>query len=365
MPTPDPTTLRALALPELVQTARSLNVENASSLRRQELIAAVLRTSSSAATSDGEGVLEILADGFGFLRAAEYGYLPGADDIYVSPSQIRRFNLRTGDVVSGQVRAPKENERYFALIKVEGVNGEGPDGARDKVFFDNLTPIHAKRRLLLGAGSQSGEPVRVIDQVAPIGFGQRSFLRARGRSGVADVLHAIAAGVHRNHAEAALFSLILAERPEDVTEAHRTLPGEVAATTFDEAESRHLQVAEMVIERAKRRAEARGDAVVLFDSVTRLIRAGAGAVPPTGRVVAGVDAAIVQRARKLLAAARNLEEGGSLTMVAVVDDDDAVSAELAGIPNHQLVLDARGELDGAQSRTERRELLDKSARSGE
>lgn len=365
MPTPDPTTLRTLGLTELVQTARTLNVENASSLRRQELIAAILRSSSSSATSDGEGVLEILPDGFGFLRAAEYGYLPGADDIYVSPSQIRRFNLRTGDVVRGQVRAPKDNERYFALIKVEAVNGESPDGARDKVFFDNLTPIHPKRRLLLGAGSGGADPVRVIDQVAPIGFGQRCFLHARGRAGVGPMLHAIAAGVHHNHPEAALYTLLVAERPEDVTEAQRTLPGDVAATTFDEAESRHLQVAEMVIERAKRRVEARGDAVVLFDSVSRLIRAAAGAVPQTGRQVAGVDAAIVQRMRRLLAAARNLEEGGSLTMIVVIDDEDSASGELAGIENHRLVLDGRGELDGSQSRTERRELLDKSSGSGE
>jgi transcription termination factor Rho len=378
MPLPDPATLRSLTLPELVHTARGLNIENASSLRRQELIAAVLRAGNTAATSDGEGVLEILADGFGFLRAAEYGYLPGADDIYVSPSQIRRFNLRTGDIVRGQVRAPKENERYFALIKVEAINGENPEGAREKVFFDNLTAVHPRRRLVLGAGSPGADPVRAIDTMAPLGFGQRSFLHAHGRAGVAPLLGALAEGIHRNHPEVALFTLLVAERPEDVTEAQRTLPGEVAATTFDEPEARHLQVAEMVTERAKRRAEARGDAVVLFDSVSRLVRAAAAAVPASGRVVGGpatptsgggphaaLDVAILHRVRRMLAAGRALEEGGSVTLIAVVDDSDPVSAELAGIANHRLVLHATGELDEARSGTERRELLDKPARSGE
>ncbi len=358
MPTPDPTTLRSLALPELLETARGVNVENASSLRRQELIAAILRTSSPTNTSAGEGVLEILPDGFGFLRAAEYGYLPGADDIYVSPSQIRRFNLRTGDILSGQVRAPKENERYFALIKVEAVNGESPDTAREKVFFDNLTPVHPARRILLGMGAGTASPVRRVDAEAPLGFGQRSFLLAHGRAGVAAMLHSIASGVAHSHPDARLFTLLIAARPEDVTEAQRVLPGDVAATTFDELEARHLQVAEMVIERAKRCAEAGADAVVLFDSLTRLVRSAAGAVPATGRLVAGVDAAIVLRARRILAAARNLEEGGSVTLVAVLDRDDALSQELAGIENHRLVLDSTGDFDGQQSHTERRELLD-------
>jgi transcription termination factor Rho len=365
MPTPDPTTLRALAMPDLLAAARGANVENASSLRRQELIAAILRTSSPTNTSDGEGVLEILPDGFGFLRAAEYGYLPGADDIYVSPSQIRRFNLRTGDILRGQVRAPKENERYFALIKVEAVNGEAPETSREKLFFDNLTPIHPRRRLALGAGSAGADPVRQLDRVAPLGFGQRSLILAHGRAGVSDMLHAVAAGVHRNHPEARLFTLLVAARPEDVTEGQRTLPGDLAATTFDEAEARHLQVAEMVVERAKRCAEAGLDAVVLFDSVSRLVRAAAGAVPGTGRLVAGVDAAIVQRARRLLAAARNLEEGGSVTLVAVIDRDDPLCQELAGIENHRLALAADGSLDTAQSHTERRELLDKTLGTGE
>lgn len=365
MPTPEPTTLRSLTLPELLETARGANVENASSLRRQELIAAILRTSSPTNTSDGEGVLEILPDGFGFLRAAEYGYLPGADDIYVSPSQIRRFNLRTGDILRGQVRAPKENERYFALIKVEAVNADTPDAAREKVFFDNLTPVHPNRRILLGVGSGGSSPVRQVDQIAPMGFGQRTFLQAHGRAGVAGMLQSIASGLGENYPEARLFTLLIAARPEDVTEGQRGLPGDVAATTFDEAESRHLQVAEMVIERAKRCAEAGGDAVVLFDSVTRLVRSAAGAVPATGRVVAGVDAAIVQRARRILAAARNLEEGGSVTIVAVLDRDDSLCAELAGIENHRLVLDQHGGLDPHLSLTERRDLLDKGARTGD
>lgn len=365
MPTPEPNTLRSLTLPELLETARGANVENASSLRRQELIAAILRTSSPTNTSDGEGVLEILPDGFGFLRAAEYGYLPGADDIYVSPSQIRRFNLRTGDILRGQVRAPKENERYFALIKVEAVNAETPESAREKVFFDNLTPIHPNRRMLLGVGSDAASPVRQIDQAAPMGFGHRSYLHAHGRAGVSRTLHAIAAGVAGSCPDARLFTLLIAARPEDVTEGQRGLPGDVAATTFEESEARHLQVAEMVIERAKRWAEAGGDAVVLFDSVTRLVRSAAGAVPATGRLVAGVDAAIVLRAKRLLAAARNLEEGGSVTIIAVLDLDDSLSAELAGIENHRLVLDGAGALDPQRSGTERRELLDKRTQTGD
>ncbi|MBM4391549.1 MAG: transcription termination factor Rho [Deltaproteobacteria bacterium] len=364
MPTPDPATLRTLPLADLVAAARAVNVENATSLRRQEVIAAILRSGNTASTSDGEGILEILADGFGFLRAAEYGYSPGADDIYVSPSQIRRFNLRTGDLVRGQVRAPRENERYFAVIKVEAINGADPEHAREKVFFDNLTAVHPRRRLLLGAGSDGNDPVRTVDQHVPLGLGQRSFVHARDRAGVATLLHAVAAGIHRNHANVNLFTLMVAERPEDVTEAQRTLPGEVAATTFDEAEARHLQVAEMVVERAKRCAEARRDAVVLFDSVNRLVRAAAGAVPASGRLVSGVDAAIIHRVRRLLAAGRSLEEGGSVTLLAVIDHDDPVSAEFAGIENHRLVLDEKGELDPARSRSERRELLE-GARSSD
>ena len=365
MPTTDPTAVRSLPLPELVQVARGLNIENASSLRRQELIAAVLRAGNPSATSDGGGVLEILPDGFGFLRAAEYGYLPGADDIYVSPSQIRRFNLRTGDSLRGQVRAPKENERYFALIKVEAINGDNPDAARDRVFFDNLTAVHPHVRLTLGAGSNGDDPVRILDAHAPFGFGQRSFLRCPGRGGVGPVRDSIAAGIHKNHPRTALFTVLIAERPEDVTEAHRTLPGEVAATTFDEAESRHLQVAEMVIERAKRIVEAGGDAVVIVDSITRLIRAAAGAVQASGRLVGGVDAAIIQRIRRLLAAGRALEEGGSLTLVAVHDESDPLTVEFAGIENHRTVLDARGNVEPVESRTERRELLDKAGATGE
>lgn len=365
MPTTDPTALRSLPLHELVQAARGLNIENASSLRRQELIAAVLRAGNSSATSDGGGVLEILPDGFGFLRAAEYGYLPGADDIYVSPSQIRRFNLRTGDSLRGQVRAPKENERYFALIKVEAINGDNPDSARDRVFFDNLTAIHPHRRLTLGAGSAGDNPVRLLDGHAPLGFGQRSFLRAAGRGGVGPVRDAIAVGIHHNHPSVSLFTVLLAERPEDVTEAHRTLPGEVSATTFDEPEARHLQIAEMVIERAKRLAEAGGDAVVILDSVSRLVRAAAAAVPASGRVIAGIDAAILQRTRRILAAGRAIEEGGSVTLLAVLDEQDPVTTEFSGIENHRAVLDARGQIDPVQSCTERRELLDKAASSGD
>lgn len=327
----DPGSLRSLPLPELLQMARACNVENASSMRRQELVAAILRESGSSQPNDGEGVLETLPDGFGFLRAPEYAYAPGADDIYVSPSQIRRFNLRTGDVVRGVVRAPKENERYFALIKVEAINGESPDTVRDKVFFDNLVPVHPSRALPTGLAA--------LDAVAPLRFGQRVAVVGGARSGRTGLLLALAQALQTSHPDVPLVAIAVAERPEDVTELQRAVKGEVAATTFDEADTRHLQVVDMGVERAKRRVERREDVIVLLDSASRLVKAAAGVVTPSGRTLGGVDTAALHRVKRLLAAGRAVEEGGSLTFVYVVDPDEAGAAELLGHETARLTLD--------------------------
>lgn len=332
----DPGSLRSLPLPELLQTARQLSVENASSMRRQELVAAILRESGGSSNDGGEGVLEILPDGFGFLRAPEYAFAPGADDIYVSPSQIRRFNLRTGDVVRGQVRAPKENERYFALIKVEAVNGENPEAVRDKVLFDNLVPVRPTRHLEIATDTVD---TKLIEAVAPLRFGQRVAIVAGPRTGRTTLLTEIAQGLHQHHPKLSVLAVAVAERPEDVTELQRLIPGEVAATTFDEGDVRHLQVADMGIERAKRRVERREDVVVLLDSASRLVRAAAGAVAPSGRAVGGVDVAALHRIKRLLAAGRAVEEGGSLTLIYVVDPNDAFASELLGLETARIVLD--------------------------
>lgn len=315
--------LRSQPLAELIQTARSHNIENASSLRKQDLVAAILRESGSA-PSDGTGVLEILPDGFGFLRAPEYSFLPGSDDVYVSPSQIRRFNLRTGDLVGGQVRAPKENERYFALIKVERVNGELPEVAREKALFENLTPVWPHRRLALG-----DDELRLLELLAPLGFGQRALVLGPPRSGRSTLLRRVADAVAARHAHAALLVVLVAERPEEVTEIERGSPVTVLATTFDEPDSRHVQVAEMAIERGKRLVEHGRDVVVLFDSLDRFAQAAGGD--------GGLDAAALLRVRRLLGAARALEQGGSLTLFCAADADgpvaravrDAATAEIA------------------------------------
>ena len=314
-----PAQLRSLSLTDLVRAARGAGVENPAGLSRQELVAAVLREQQA---TEGEGVLEILPDGFGFLRAPEFGYAPGADDIYVSPSQIRRFNLRTGDTVRGQVRAPKENERYFALIKVEQVNGESPDAARDKVLFDNLVPARPHRPM-------EGLPVALL-------HGSRVFLVGPARSGRTARLVALAQAIAAGHPGVALFTVLVAERPEDVPDLAKALPGEVAATTFDEQDTRHVQVAEMVVERARRRVEARQDAVVLLDSLTRLGRAANALAPAGGRAVNGLDVGALQRIKRLIAAARDTREGGSLTLVAVLDEGDPVERELAGYENARM-----------------------------
>ncbi|MFZ5481506.1 MAG: transcription termination factor Rho [Myxococcota bacterium] len=366
MPT-DLGSLRSQSIADLVQTARALNVENASSLRKPDLVAAILREKGGAASSDGDGVLEILPDGFGFLRVPEYSFLPGQDDIYVSPSQIRRFNLRTGDLVSGQVRAPKENERYFALIKVERVNGLDPEQARDKVLFENLTPIWPRRRLALG----DDVACRLVGRVAPLGFGQRALVLGPPRAGRTSLLRALATGIAGNNRGVTVIVSLLAERPEEVTEFEREVPGTLLATTFDEPDTRHVQVADMVIERAKRLVEHRKDVVVLVDSLTRLARAAHATAAPGGRELAGgLEAGAVQRVRRLFGAARAVDEGGSLTVIAVLDADTGVAAdamlvaELRAAANCELRLDAAvaerrvyPALDVARSGTLREEVL--------
>ncbi len=363
---PDPGSLRSQPIADLVHHARAVNIENPSSLRKPELVAAILRESGSAAI-DGSGVLEILPDGFGFLRAPEYAFLPGADDIYVSPSQIRRFNLRTGDLVSGQTRSPKENERYFALIKVEKVNGLDAESARDKALFENLTPIWPQRRLRIG-----GAPLaRLLDLHAPMGFGQRGLILGPPRSGRTTVIRALAQAFATQHNDATLMVVLLAERPEEVTEIQRNVRAVHLATTFDEPEARHVQVADIAIDRAKRLVELRRDVIVLVDSLTRLARAAHTVLPATGRQLAGgLDAAAVQRVRRVLGAARAAEEGGSLTVIGVLDADEGPSdasllAELRGTANLEIRLlgnqiDPAGNfpsLCGARTGTLREELL--------
>lgn len=376
---PDLGSLRASSIAELVQTARALNIENASGLKKPDLVAAILRASNAGQqVTDAEGVLEILPDGFGFLRAAEYSFLPGPDDVYVSPSQIRRFNLRTGDTLTGSVRAPKENERYFALIKVGSINGADPEAAREKVLFENLTAVHPRRWLRLESAPTS-RTARLIDLVAPLGVGQRALVCGPARSGKTEILRAVAEGVVANHPEVKVILVLVAERPEDVTDLSRALPVEVLATTFDEPDARHVQVAEMAVERAKRLVEHKQDVVVLFDSLNRLARAANSVVSPTGRLIGGsIDVAALQRARRVLGAARAVEEGGSLTVVATVQNDpasrvdDALYDELRGPENLTLVTrrDAadRGvfpALDLARSFTHRTEhFLDAAALAG-
>ncbi|MCL4838803.1 MAG: transcription termination factor Rho, partial [Thermoanaerobaculia bacterium] len=302
--------LKEMNAAELAQAALELNVEGAAGLRKQELIFKILQAQTEkSGLIFAEGVLECLPDGFGFLRAPEYNYLPGPDDIYVSPSQIRRFDLRTGDTVSGQVRQPKDGERYFALIKVEAINFEAPDVTRSKVFFDNLTPLYPEERLRLEvAGDMSA---RVMDLVTPMGKGQRALIVAPPRTGKTMLLQSIAHSVAKNHPEVALIVLLIDERPEEVTDMQRSVQGEVVSSTFDEPATRHVQVAEMVIEKAKRLVEHKRDVVILLDSITRLARAYNTVQPPSGKVLSGgVDANALQRPKRFFGAARNIEEGG-------------------------------------------------------
>jgi len=356
---------------ELAAIAKELGVENASGMRKQDLIFAILNaTAEKNGAIYGEGVLEILPDGFGFLRAPDANYLPGPDDIYVSPSQIRRFNLRTGDTVSGQIRPPKEGERYFALLKVAEVNFENPAVARDKTLFDNLTPLYPEERLILESTAENLS-ARVIDLVAPVGKGQRALIVAPPRTGKTMLLQNIANSITANHPEVYLIVLLIDERPEEVTDMQRNVNGEVISSTFDEPATRHVQVAEMVIEKAKRLVEHKRDVVILLDSITRLARAYNTVVPPSGKILSGgVDSNALHKPKRFFGAARNIEEGGSLTIIAtaLIDTgskmDEVIFEEFKGTGNSELHLDRRlvekrtfPAIDINKSGTRREELL--------
>jgi transcription termination factor Rho len=339
--------LKEMKLPDLTKVAKEHGIENATGMRKQDLIFSVLQVQTEkSGLIFSEGVLECLPDGFGFLRAPEYNYLPGPDDIYVSPSQIRRFDLHTGDTVSGQVRPPKEGERYFALIKVEAVNFEHPDVAREKILFDNLTPLYPEQRIKLEVPANMSS--RVLDLIAPVGKGQRGLIVAPPRTGKTMILQAIANSITSNHPEVTLIVLLIDERPEEVTDMQRSVKGEVISSTFDEPASRHVQVAEMVIEKAKRLVEHRRDVVILLDSITRLARAYNTVVPPSGKVLSGgVDSNALQRPKRFFGSARNVEEGGSLTIIAtaLIDTgsrmDDVIFEEFKGTGNMEVHLDRK------------------------
>src|SRR6202166_2974704 len=309
--------LKEKNITDLAKIAKELNIPGASGMRKQELIFQILRAQTEKSGQIfSEGVLECLPDGFGFLRAPEYNYLPGPDDVYVSPSQIRRFDLRTGDTISGQIRPPKEGERYFALIKVDAINFEPPEEARNKIFFDNLTPLYPNERFRLETTKENFSG-RVMDLLTPIGKGQRGLIVAAPRTGKTMLLQSIANSITTNHPEVTLIVLLIDERPEEVTDMQRSVKGEVISSTFDEPASRHVQVAEMVIEKAKRLVEHKRDVVILLDSITRLARAYNTVVPPSGKVLSGgVDSNALQRPKRFFGAARNIEEGGSLTIIA-------------------------------------------------
>jgi transcription termination factor Rho len=333
---------------DLAKIAKELNIPGSSGMRKQELIFQILRAQTEKnGLIFSEGVLECLPDGFGFLRAPEYNYLPGPDDIYVSPSQIRKFDLRTGDTVSGQVRPPKDGERYFALIKVEAVNFEDPEVTRNKIFFDNLTPLYPQERIRLET-TKENLTGRVLDMLCPIGKGQRGLIVAPPRTGKTMMLQSLANSITTNSPEVALIVLLIDERPEEVTDMQRTVKGEVISSTFDEPPQRHIQVAEMVLEKAKRLVEHKRDVVILLDSLTRLGRAYNAVTPPSGKVLSGgIDANALQRPRRFFAAARNVEEGGSLTIIAtaLIDTgsrmDDVIFEEFKGTGNMEINLDRK------------------------
>jgi len=345
------TQLKAMPISKLVAMAESLGVENMARSRKQDIIFALLKAHARKGEDIyGDGVLEILQDGFGFLRSADGSYLAGPDDIYVSPSQVRRFNLRTGDSISGLIRPPKDGERYFALLKVGEINFDSPENARSKVLFENLTPLHPTRRLKLERGNGSTEDLtaRTIDLVAPIGKGQRGLIVSPPKAGKTMLLQNIATAITSNHPEVYLIVLLIDERPEEVTEMQRTVKGEVVSSTFDEPAARHVQVAEMVIEKAKRLVEHKKDVVILLDSITRLARAYNTVVPSSGKVLTGgVDANALQRPKRFFGAARNIEEGGSLTILAtaLIDTgskmDDVIYEEFKGTGNCEIHLDRR------------------------
>lgn len=363
--------LKEMNITNLMQIAKDLGVAGASTMRKQELIFKILQAQTEKnGLIFSEGVLETLPDGFGFLRAPDYNYLPGPDDIYVSPSQIRKFDLRTGDTISGQIRPPKDGERYFALIKVEAVNFEPPDEARQKIFFDNLTPLYPNERIKLETISDNIS-ARVLDLLTPIGKGQRGLIVAPPRTGKTMLLQTIANSVTTNHPEITLIVLLIDERPEEVTDMQRTVQGEVVSSTFDEPATRHVQVAEMVIEKAKRLVEHKRDVVILLDSITRLARAYNTIVPPSGKVLSGgVDSNALQRPKRFFGAARNIEEGGSLTIIAtaLIDTgsrmDDVIFEEFKGTGNMEINLDRKlvdkrvfPAIDINRSATRKEELL--------
>jgi len=340
--------IKRLPISELANLTKDLNVPGAGGMRRQELIFAILQAQAEKnGVISGSGVLEILPDGFGFLRAVDYNYLPSPDDIYISPSQIRRFSLRTGDTVSGEVRPPKEGEKYFALLKVDSVNFEAPDASRDKILFDNLTPLYPDQKLNLESDPENLS-TRVMDLFTPIGKGQRGLIVSPPRAGKTVLLQDIAHSITRNHPEVTLMVLLIDERPEEVTDMQRSVKGEVISSTFDEPATRHVQVAEMVIEKAKRLVEHRRDVVILLDSITRLARAYNTVVPPSGKVLSGgVDSNALHKPKRFFGAARNIENGGSLTIIstALIDTgsrmDEVIFEEFKGTGNMELHLDRR------------------------
>ena len=365
--------LKDMSISELTHIAKTMGIEGATGLRKQELIFKVLAAQTEkSGLIFSEGVLETLPDGFGFLRAPEYNYLPGPDDIYVSPSQIRKFDLRTGDTVSGQIRPPKEGERYFALIKVEAINFEAPEQSREKVFFDNLTPLYPDEQLKMEIDTDPEKiAARVIDLVTPIGKGQRALIVAPPRTGKTMLLQTIANSVTENHPEVTLIVLLIDERPEEVTDMQRSVNGEVISSTFDEPPTRHVQVADMVIEKAKRLVEHKRDVVILLDSITRLARAHNAVVPPSGKILSGgIDSNALQRPKRFFGAARNIEEGGSLTIIAtaLIDTgsrmDDVIFEEFKGTGNSEIHLDRKlsdkrlfPAIDLQRSGTRKEELL--------
>src|ERR671918_1338506 len=363
--------LKERKISDLALIGKNFNIEGVANMRKQELIFAILQAQTEQnGHIYGEGVLETLPDGFGFLRAPDYNYLPGPDDIYVSPSQIRRFSLRTGDIISGHIRPPKEGERYFALLKVETINYEDPEKAREKILFDNLTPLYPNERLRLEYQPED-YTTRIVDLLTPLGNGQRGLIVAAPRTGKTMMLQHIAKAIAHNHKEVILIVLLIDERPEEVTDMQRSVDGEVISSTFDEPATRHVQVAEMVIEKAKRLVEHGKDVVILLDSITRLARAYNTVVPPSGKILSGgVDSNALQRPKRFFGAARNIEEGGSLTIIAsaLVETgsrmDDVIFEEFKGTGNSEIVLDRKladkrtfPAIDVGKSGTRKEELL--------
>ena len=372
--------LKAKSPTDLLELAEELEVENASSLRKQDMMFAILKAcAENGQAIHGDGTLEILPDGFGFLRNPEANYLPGPEDIYVSPAQVRRFSLRTGDTVDGEIRAPKEGERYFSLVKVDKINFEAPDAVKHRINFDNLTPLYPTSRLKMeveqtepaAKGTVRDNTSRVIDLIAPIGKGQRALVVAPPRTGKTVMLQNIASAISTNHPEVFLIVLLIDERPEEVTDMSRSVKGEVVASTFDEPATRHVQVTEMVLEKAKRLVEHKRDVVILLDSITRLARAYNTVVPSSGKVLTGgVDANALQRPKRFFGAARNIEEGGSLTIIAtaLIDTgsrmDEVIFEEFKGTGNSELILDRKlsdkrtfPAIDITKSGTRKEELL--------